>query len=184
MIKLSFLPVAVLAVAMSAQGGLLTFDNTGGHEVATYTEDDIVITTLNPGGPEGSAHLHFDAPFFPEDHLAIHGGCCSSPYLFTEATAHPFVLLSITIYAGSAATTMTSSTGQIVVLPLTNSNGGPVSFFFPANFVGTSFTWDAGSNPNTIAAVDNIAYTVPEPSTLALVGAALAGVVIRRRVRG
>jgi hypothetical protein len=187
--------------SMLAGATTLTFDGTSGHDVTTYTEDGVTIVTLNPGPsayPPGTfpasegPHLHFDAPFVTTPHLGIHGNCCTPPYQFTFNGGQQFRLISLTlIYAISpgqppatnAISTWTSDTGAVAVMPGRANNLPPTTFFFPDNFIGTSFIWDVPTA--MFGAVDNIEFesAVPEPATWALLGSSLAVLGYWRRRR-
>ena len=157
----------------------ITFDKgtcTPTNDADTCTESGLTITSLHPGGTSGGqpfdAHLHigdWDVSD-PDDELANHSGCCSTPYEFSLAAGGTFTVVSVDVTVGrflnmgahffTPGGTLTSSGGAIVGVDAV----GPLQFL-PADWSDiSSFTWANGPGENVHdeghAGIDNLVIAI------------------------
>ena len=173
--------IASCIVSVAAPAQTLNFDGIGslGPYLDAWTESGYAITSL--AAPPAGPHLHAG-----DDNLLLHSGEGSSPYQIRRVDGGSFGLLGFD-YSGGDATFVTD-TGASFTIP---GDQPLANFRMPPSFQNVSYVNWAMNTPGDEppffeqwGAIDNIVLSVPEPSSLSMLGLGLAGVLLGARRSG
>ena len=163
---------ATLVLALSAGAAtaatVVTFVGQGGTNPLSYTNNGFTFTS-------GQNHLHFDLT--QANTIWNHSACCSTPYIITNGGT--FTLSEFDIVSNPDGFDLVGSNAAVF-----NVLGGVTGVVnFGNTFAGvTSVNWNENNDNSEItSATFNGFAAVPEPSSLALVGAGILGLGLLRR---
>ena len=160
---------ATLVLALSAGAAtaatVVTFNNLGGSSPFSYTNNGFTFTS-------GQNHVHLTA-----NTIFNHSNCCSTPYIITNGGT--FTLSEFNVVSNPDGFDLVGSNAAVF-----NVLGGVTGVVnFGNTFAGvTSVNWNENNqNSEITSATFNGVAAVPEPSSLALVGAGILGLGLLRR---